>query len=74
MSFVERGIRPPLIPSRRAGSVPPAPADALEPMSPIELLVFGAGCYLFGLVSGAVVIPWLVDRGLFPVRRHGPCE
>ena len=21
-----------------------------------------------GLVSGAVVIPWLVDRGLFPVR------
>jgi hypothetical protein len=35
-----------------------------------------AACYLFGLVSGAVRIPWLVDRGLFPVRRHwaAPCQ
>jgi hypothetical protein len=41
------------------------------PMSPLELVLFGAACYLFGLVTGAVVIPWLVDRGLFPVRRHG---
>ena len=40
-------------------------------MSPLELVRFGVLCYLFGLVSGAVVIPWLVDRGLFPVRRHG---
>jgi hypothetical protein len=40
-------------------------------MSPIEFLLFGALSYLFGLVSGAVVIPWLVDRGLLPVRRHG---
>jgi hypothetical protein len=39
-------------------------------MSPVELLLFGGLCYLFGLVSGAVVIPWLVDRGLFPVRRR----
>ncbi len=39
-------------------------------MSPLELVVFGAAYYLFGLVSGAVVIPWLVDRGLFLVRRH----
>jgi hypothetical protein len=39
-------------------------------VSPLELVIFGAACYLFGLVSGAVVIPWLVDRGLFPVRRH----
>ena len=39
-------------------------------MTPLELVLFGAACYLFGLVSGAVVIPWLVDRGLFPVRRH----
>ena len=38
-------------------------------MSPLELLLFGALCYVFGLVSGAVVIPWLVDRGWFPVRR-----
>ncbi|HKZ92841.1 MAG TPA: hypothetical protein VJZ50_11950 [Candidatus Limnocylindrales bacterium] len=30
--------------------------------------------YLFSVVSGAILIPWLVDRGLFPVRRHGPCE
>jgi hypothetical protein len=26
-------------------------------MSPLELLLFGALCYLFGLVSGAVLIP-----------------
>jgi hypothetical protein len=39
-------------------------------MSPLDLLLFGAACYLFGFVSGALVIPWLVDRGLFPVRRH----
>jgi hypothetical protein len=39
-------------------------------MSPLEFVVFGAACCLFGLISGAVLIPWLVDRGLFPVRRH----
>jgi hypothetical protein len=39
-------------------------------VSPLELVLFGAACYLFGVVSGAVVIPWLVDRGLFAVRRH----
>lgn len=54
--------------SCRAG--PPRAADALAPMSLVELLLFGALCYVFGLVSGAVLIPWLVDRGLFPVRRH----
>jgi hypothetical protein len=43
-------------------------------MSALELIALGTVCYLLGLVSGAVVIPWLVDRGLFPVRRHGPCE
>jgi hypothetical protein len=43
-------------------------------MSAIELLLFGALYYLLGLVSGVVLIPWLVDRGLFPVRRHDPCE
>jgi hypothetical protein len=43
-------------------------------MSLTELLLFGALCYILGIVSGAVVIPWLVDRGLFPVRRHDPCE
>ena len=37
-------------------------------MSPLELLVFGVLCYLFGLITGARVIPWLVDRGWFPVR------
>ena len=39
-------------------------------MSPLEFVLLGAACYLFVLVSGAVVIPWLVDRGLFPVRQH----
>jgi hypothetical protein len=39
-------------------------------MSLLELAAFGFVCYLFGFVSGALVIPWLVDRGLFPVRRR----
>ena len=39
-------------------------------MTPIELLLFGALCYVFGLITGARVIPWLVDRGWFPVRPH----
>jgi len=39
-------------------------------MTPPELVVFGALCYLLGLVTGAHLIPWLVDRGWFPVRRH----
>ena len=43
-------------------------------MSPLDLLLFGALCYVLGFVSGATLIPWLVDRGLFPVRRHDPRE
>jgi hypothetical protein len=39
-------------------------------MTPLELLLFGASCYGLGFLSGAVLIPWLVDRGLFPVRRR----
>ena len=46
------------------------PADAPSSMTPLELVLFGAACYVFEIVTGAVVIPWLVDRGLFPVRRH----
>ena len=38
-------------------------------MTLAELFVFGVVSYLGGLVSGTVLIPWLVDRGLFPVRR-----
>jgi hypothetical protein len=38
-------------------------------MTPLELLVFGGGCYLIGFVCGAVVIPWLVDHHLFPAQR-----
>ena len=34
-------------------------------MSTVELLLFGALCYVLGLVCGAELIPWLVDRGLF---------
>jgi hypothetical protein len=34
------------------------------------LAAFGTACYLFGLLTGARLIPWLVDRGWFPVRRH----
>jgi hypothetical protein len=43
-------------------------------MAFLELLIFGALCYGLGLVSGAIVIPWLVDRGYFPVGRHDPRE
>ncbi|MFO7532317.1 MAG: hypothetical protein R6W93_07615 [Candidatus Limnocylindrales bacterium] len=48
-------------------------------MTPLELVLFGAACYVFGLVSGATLIPWLVDRGLFPPAgmtddRHPPSE
>jgi hypothetical protein len=57
-------LRPPLA-SSRVGSI--GPADA---MTRLELVVFGAACHLFGLVSSAVLIPWLVDLGLFPIRRH----
>jgi hypothetical protein len=39
-------------------------------MNPLELVLFGAACYPFGLVSGAIAIPWLVDRGPLHVRRH----
>ena len=39
-------------------------------MSLPELLLSDGLCYVLGIVSGAVLIPWLVDRGLFPVRRH----
>jgi hypothetical protein len=37
-----------------------------------QVLLFGVACYVLGLVSGAVVIPWLVDRGLFPVGPRHP--
>jgi hypothetical protein len=41
-------------------------------MSLLELLGFGSACYALGFVSGAVLIPWLVDHGLFPfVRNRG---
>ncbi len=39
-----------------------------------ELLLFGVLCYVLGIVTGARLIPWLVDRGLFPVRRHDSRE
>ena len=41
-------------------------------MALLELLLIGAVCYILGLLSGALLIPWLVDRGLFPVGRHDP--
>jgi hypothetical protein len=40
-------------------------------MTLLELVLFGALCYAVGVVSGAVVIPWLVDHRLFPVRHGG---
>jgi hypothetical protein len=43
-------------------------------MALLDLLLFGSLCYVLGLVSGMVVIPWLVDRGYFPVGRHDPRE
>ena len=56
-----------MVPARhRRASDTPADASGLE--GPVELLHFGAACYVLGLVSGAVAIRWLVDRGLFSGR------
>jgi hypothetical protein len=41
-------------------------------MTPLDLLclaAYGTACYAFGLLTGVYLIPWLVDRGLFPIRR-----
>jgi hypothetical protein len=49
------------------------PPGALCPMSPDGLLLlaaYGTACYVLGLVTGARLTPWLVDRGWFPVRPH----
>jgi hypothetical protein len=32
----------------------------------IQLGASGTVCYVLGLFTGARIIPWLVDRGLFP--------
>ncbi len=58
--------------SSRVGAL--RPADAARPVSLLEPLLFGMLCYVLGVVTGARLIPWLVDRGLFPVRRHDPRE
>jgi hypothetical protein len=40
-------------------------------MTPDGLLAaYGTARYVLGLISGARLIPWLVDRGWFPVRPH----
>ena len=39
-------------------------------MTLFELLLFGALSYVLGLISGAVVIPWLVDHGRFRLHRR----
>jgi hypothetical protein len=31
-------------------------------MSRVELVLFGAACYLCGLVGRVVLIPWLAER------------
>jgi hypothetical protein len=59
---------PPVASSRVARAL--RPADAALPVNALELLLFGALCYVCGFASGAVPIPWLVDRGLFPVHRR----
>ena len=42
----------------------------LTPDGLLLLAAYGTACYVLGLVTGARVIPWLVDQGWFPVRRH----
>jgi hypothetical protein len=44
------------------------------PLDVHEPLLFGTACSLLGLVTGARLIPWLVDRGLIPVIRRDPRE
>jgi hypothetical protein len=34
------------------------------------LAAYGMACYVLGLVCGARLITWLVDRGWFPVHHH----
>ena len=41
----------------------------MTPDGLVMLGAYGMACYVLGLVTGAHLIPWLVDRGWFPVRR-----
>jgi|GEM_PF-3090765 len=40
----------------------------MTPDGLLLLAAYGAACYVLGLITGARVIPWLVDQGWFPVR------
>ena len=42
----------------------------MTPDGLLLLAAYGTACYVLGLITGARVIPWLVDRGWFPVRPH----
>ena len=42
----------------------------MTPDGLLLLAAYGTACYMLGLITGARVIPWLVDQGWFPVRRH----
>ena len=52
----------------------PSPGEPMLPLDVLEPLLFGTACYLLGLVTGARLIPRLVDRGLIPVIRRDPRE
>ena len=42
----------------------------MTPDGLLLLAAYGTACYVLGLISGARLIPWLVDHGWFPVRAH----
>jgi hypothetical protein len=42
----------------------------MTPDGLLLLAAYGTACYVLGLITGAQVIPWLVDRGRSPVRHH----
>ena len=42
----------------------------MTPDGLLLLAAYGSACYLLGIVTGARLIPWLIDRSWFPVRSH----
>jgi hypothetical protein len=53
-------------PGRADAPRPPGADASMSPDGLLLLAAYGTACYVLGLVTGARLIPWLVDRGWFP--------
>jgi hypothetical protein len=42
----------------------------MTPDGLLLLAAYGFACYVLGLLTGARLIPWLVDRGWFPIHLY----